>query len=410
MPVFIPPDTARALTPSFSGCESRSLFKDKFNLFDSAFDEDKLVSLDLFLNNGRSDIDRLRQGWEVSKEKQERNLSQTPERFSQRELDKAEAALSATRFFANSGQTTPKPVAYARGWLSTLPESQICQFSLFTASRLLVGLANGTLENAGCSLHPRYGFPMIPGSALKGVARDAARAIGMDAATYRQIFGGEPGCGDPYKGKISFLDAFAALEPEQRDLEADIVTPHYQKYYGKTGNEGALDEESPIPSVFPAVRAGVKFDFALIVLPRGDSAELAVSMLNETAKVLKHALLSHGIGAKTSAGYGYFSETEAPHFARAVDLFPPPPKPQLSPEEEFAAKWQGQTGNTFRLKYLIADLKAIESVDLLQSVFEAVMPAEHLANFRSSNPYWSAFMREGGKVILDTLNRKLPRS
>lgn len=47
-------------------------------------------------------------------------------------------------------------------------------FLMRAESRLVVGLGSkGTLE-MGLTLHPLYGFPLIPGSALKGLARAAA--------------------------------------------------------------------------------------------------------------------------------------------------------------------------------------------------------------------------------------------
>ena len=47
-------------------------------------------------------------------------------------------------------------------------------FAMRAESRLVVGLGSkGTLE-MGLTLHPLYGIPIIPGSALKGLARAAA--------------------------------------------------------------------------------------------------------------------------------------------------------------------------------------------------------------------------------------------
>lgn len=298
---------------------------------------------------------------------------------------------------------------YSRTWLNSLNPDRFLVFKLTTASRLLVGLANGTLENAGCSLHPKLGFPIIPGSALKGIARDAAAALdSFEEDLEYQIFGGLPGDSDAARqGDVSFLDAFASLDPGQCDLEIDVLTPHYQKYYGGVGNAAALDEESPIPSVFPAICSGVTFQFVLAVPTPRVSPTQAKEILLSAEKCLKHALVHHGIGAKTSAGYGFFQDETDPQFPIKTDLFPPPPKPVLTPEEEFIEKWHGKTGNTFLFKKLIADLKGIEDVSLLGKLFDQEMPPENLDNFRRANPYWSAFLREGGKNILEKLNRPL---
>ncbi|NQU45088.1 hypothetical protein HQ520_17525, partial [bacterium] len=41
-------------------------------------------------------------------------------------------------------------------------------------ARLIINQAGGVLENAGLCLHRHFGFPVIPGSAVKGCARHAA--------------------------------------------------------------------------------------------------------------------------------------------------------------------------------------------------------------------------------------------
>ena len=57
---------------------------------------------------------------------------------------------------------------------SWLPSTAIVLYGQLK-SRLMVGMANGVMENAGLTLD-RFGLPIIPGSAVKGCARHAALA------------------------------------------------------------------------------------------------------------------------------------------------------------------------------------------------------------------------------------------
>lgn len=400
MPILAPPDTLRALGgPGFPHCDSRSLFKDKFVFFDRCFDEDKRVALDLFTSRGRRDLISLRREWERNKARLERSRDEGY-RFNENELRKSNAALLATNAFQ---EPDPSTISFDRSWLRDLPNS--LTFTAETASRLLVGLANGVLENAGCTIHPRFGFPIIPGSALKGIARDAAEILKKRSDVICSIFGSSSDEEQPRQGDVAFLDAHAVLREGEVDLELDIVTPHFQSYYGVNGNENALDEESPIPNVFPAVAKGITFEFALIVHTTRISDAEAKDVLKTARECLEYALNHLGVGAKTASGYGRFYLEGTPKFEIKQDLFPPP---VLSPKEEFLEQWSGKGGNTFLLQRLIADLSKVEDSNTMAELFDTVIPQEHLQNFRSTNPYWTAFLREGGKTILSKINRELP--
>jgi len=414
MPIHASPDTRRALGGAgFKDCDSRSLWKDKFVFFDSAFDEAKRVALDLYLPKGRYDVADLRnsnKGWTAVRgtqlaKKAEANANNNP--FNANQLDKATAALAATAAFVAS---IPKPILNARDWLTSLPTHRCGTFQLQTVSRLLVGLANGVLENGGCTLHPLFGFPIIPGAALKAISRDAAAVLGKSKEEIHQNFGGEPGDDDHIRqGDVSFLDAHALLVPDQVDLELDIVTPHFQKYYGGTGNPEARDEEPPIPSVFPAVCVGVTFEFALIIHTQRLDDGKAVESLALAKECLVYGLTQLGVGAKTAAGYGRFTTDVAKNVGIRQDLFPPPPRPVLSPEDQVRANWQDKPVNSFNVKYLIDDLALITDDFMLATVFDQVIPAPQLTNFRAANLFWAAFLQKGGKPILDRINRQLLR-
>lgn len=189
-------------------------------------------------------------------------------------------------------------------------------------SRLIVNQAGGILENAGLCLHPHFGYPYIPGSTVKGVARHAAWCAWHEAegetkeALARQmatVFGyptGDTGldaylkgltCNATRGGCVAF---FAAVPDGKANLVTDIVNCHHKDYYAGT-KPIATDDEAPIPNPFPAVEAGSTFLFTLAPLRGAGNAELAFAK-----EYLIKALTENGVGAKTSAGYGWFEWSE----------------------------------------------------------------------------------------------------
>lgn len=382
---------------------------------DDRFDEDKQVAIDLYLSGGRADIRSLRErpqrGWTAIRQR-EQNKEQTALQenrpFNRDNLNKATAALEATEGFLSPDVRIPQPVSSERTWLHHLPDGVKAVFTLASASRLIVGMANGVLENAGCMLHHRYGFPIIPGSALKGIARDAAAILGISSEQIRRIFGNDVGDSAECQGIVAFLDAWASPKPGQFDLELEVLTPHYQNYYNVAGNREAYDTEPPIPSVFPAVSSGISFEFAMILRKSTRGEILGDEVLGIATVCLKHALLHLGVGAKTAVGYGRFEveADERPHIHVSEDLFP---KPIISLSDQLRADWKGKSENTFHLKRLIRALAEIEDDAELAMLFDELMPANHLANFYSVTRYWAAFLREGGKSLLERMHRTLPR-
>lgn len=100
-------------------------------------------------------------------------------------------------------------------------------------------------------------------------------------------------------GCIAFLSAFPDRDP---GIEADIITNHHPKYY-KGDQTTALDNENPNPVVFPAIAKGATFQFTIAPL----RAEIAADYLPAASQHLAEALQILGLGAKTNAGYGWFS-------------------------------------------------------------------------------------------------------
>lgn len=233
-------------------------------------------------------------------------------------------------------------------------------------ARLMVNHSGGVIENGGICLHRHSSQPMIPGTAVKGCARaEAIRELAQAPQEKKKeilarllvVFGwGESDytlkkgkdlieqsdliqawCFNDNKdsfplewfkklsafgGVVSFLPAYPKDE-KQFKIGRDIVTPHHTQYYsGK--QEKAWDNEAPIPNPFPVVEAKDKnsgfFKFRLALLHSVNkrvslifetwNIESKPAPLNDGAYWLKKGLESAGVGAKTSAGYGWFQIIE----------------------------------------------------------------------------------------------------
>jgi len=192
-------------------------------------------------------------------------------------------------------------------WEVTVRNATADPFSLRTDWRFIAGLGRkGPLE-VGFTFH-RYGFPILPGSSVKGIARAYAWLIEERRESdpdFCGIFGRAPQKGEDEKvarsGSAVFFDAVPARLPK---LELDIMNPHYPKYY--QGQEPPTDWQSPVPVYFLTVAPNAEFRFA--VGWRG-TLNNDTRRLRDLAKDwLTKGLTELGAGAKTSAGYGYFVE------------------------------------------------------------------------------------------------------
>jgi CRISPR-associated protein Cmr6 len=203
-------------------------------------------------------------------------------------------------------------------------------------NRLVVGLGTESVYETSMTLHHVYGIPYLPASAIKGVLRNyvinelfrdaddkASEAKALQDPIFCQLFGAPESCcvGKALKGRVIFLDAFPKGEIV---IEPDVMTPHYQKYYMDSENKiPPADWLEPNPIVFLTVKQPV-FDFhyaVRIVSTTEDTVwKRLKSMEEEKAhevfkgqklgglfkKWLPEALRMHGIGAKTTVGYGVF--------------------------------------------------------------------------------------------------------
>ncbi|MFN2496000.1 MAG: type III-B CRISPR module RAMP protein Cmr6 [Pseudonocardiaceae bacterium] len=186
-----------------------------------------------------------------------------------------------------------------------------CSVRIEPMWRLVVGHGEDSVHETSLTLSPTYGVPMLPGTALKGLAAAAARDEAGDAGWSEPdttVFGSpRPGqSSQAHRGSVLIWDALPVSTPT---LVLDVLTPHVKDYYDE-GNSGGKTKDAPttppaeyhnpVPIRFLAVE---KTPFRAYVL--GPAPDVA-----RCVGLLKHGLDEFGIGGKTAAGYGYCSASE----------------------------------------------------------------------------------------------------
>lgn len=211
--------------------------------------------------------------------------------------------------------------AYARWQASFSASVAYKSESLTTAGRLIVGLGSENILETGLRLHHTYGVPIIPGSALKGLASHycdevwGQRHLHDEAPPENKRFRRKRGQGDDEGdchrllfgttedgGVITFHDAWIVPQSlTDGALRLDVMTPHHPKW--QTNEAPPTDFDSPVPVSFLSV-AGT-FDVRLSWLgPVGASQDEAEAWTNLAMRLLQEALAEWGVGGKTSSGYG----------------------------------------------------------------------------------------------------------
>jgi CRISPR type III-B/RAMP module RAMP protein Cmr6 len=192
--------------------------------------------------------------------------------------------------------------AYRR-WLNVTEAAGAQYFRAVTTGHAIVGMGGETVLEADLTLHTLYGFPFIPGSALKGVTRayvtgeiaeHQSERLTEDDAQVRRVFGSkETG------GSVVFFDAL----PHQGRfaLALDILNTHYPLYYSE--QQPPTNDQHPALFTFLTVTDTI---FAFALAPRHPTQNEARDDVALASQWLQEALQEYGVGGKTSAGYGYF--------------------------------------------------------------------------------------------------------
>ncbi|MEU4828520.1 type III-B CRISPR module RAMP protein Cmr6 [Actinomadura sp. NPDC023710] len=171
---------------------------------------------------------------------------------------------------------------------------------------MITGTGDAGIRNVGITLHGTYGWPMIPGTTLKGVACAFARDVsGWDEAELVHLFGGpRPGRkGEAVQGAVTVLDALPG--PDGVTVTEHVLTPHARAYRAPGDHPPAAPAEhlNPVPIPFLVVEAGTFVTH--LTGPEPDVEQMSA--------LLAEAVDEIGVGAKTSAGYGYMdAEVQVP--------------------------------------------------------------------------------------------------
>lgn len=186
--------------------------------------------------------------------------------------------------------------AWLSRWQATARALGAATFRATPEWRVMVGLGTHRILEGGITLHPVYGIPIVPATALKGIARwYAERVAEAPGERIAQLFGqGDIGA---RRGDLVFLDAIPTEPPR---MERDIANPHFSAYYEGRENTPPADYMAPKPIFFLTVGQGSRFVFGLGSLSRDEEA------ITQGLGWLQRALQDLGVGAKSAAGYGYW--------------------------------------------------------------------------------------------------------
>ncbi|MGI2079315.1 type III-B CRISPR module RAMP protein Cmr6 [Shewanella putrefaciens] len=188
--------------------------------------------------------------------------------------------------------------AFNRWFDLTNDASRFKQSAMMLENRLLIGLTGQGALETGCSLNRNYGMPYIPGSSVKGIARAwANQHLAGHSDELEQLFGtADNEQLHRVSGLVTFHDAWWVPDPKKKEHKPfvlDVVTTHHQAYYNGKQQQPS-DKDSPIPNHLLAVQGS----FLFVIEGEPAAIELCQTLLEK-------ALVDNGIGAKTTAGYGY---------------------------------------------------------------------------------------------------------
>jgi len=179
---------------------------------------------------------------------------------------------------------------------------------------LIIGLGSESVYEISITLNYIYGCPYIPASSLKGCLRsliikkyfDKNENEAIRNEDFIKIFGSAKKNKNDLgqKGGLLILDSYNS---DNVFIKPDILTPHFPKYYKDPQNNPPSDTDTPIPinfltvsgtfSIYAGLTENINFSTNIF-----QSNNPLLFLKNEMIDMLKN----HGIGAKTSVGYGYF--------------------------------------------------------------------------------------------------------
>lgn len=187
----------------------------------------------------------------------------------------------------------------------------VAPFKGMVKDKLIMGLGEVSVFETDITLHHIYGIPYIPGQALKGCLRnyiieehfEGKEDKAKKNERFTNIFGGVNDEDKSVVSKVIFMDSFPYKKCK---IERDIMTPHHKEYYSGCEHDSPTDLDQPNPVSFLVV-SDATFEFNIAI-------DKDIINFNEDENIKEYVfrnfadmLSLHGIGAKTSVGYGYFN-------------------------------------------------------------------------------------------------------
>jgi CRISPR type III-B/RAMP module RAMP protein Cmr6 len=437
-------DVAEAVGQWAEGVENRSLLHEKFAL-PKVWNAPQGVKID---DAGRWNILRIVENGKKLLEQDAGDLKWEAEKAAKHgdtDKEKKKSALAdVVSGMARSGRITNSFADQAKAKSEALKKELeatfgelVATFPATLASRMMVNMAGGVIENAGISLDRLLGLPFIPGSAVKGISRQQALwdihnaednqkeellkialvAFGFGShdidGDFAWAAGGETAkrisdqiCAEEFKGCIAFLPGYPV---QNCRVVVDMVNPHYPRYYSGHA-KAAEDTENPIPNYFPAVESGAVFQFSVAAIRESTLVE-SKTLLAQVQRWTESAVSQKGVGAKTAAGYGWFriGQSGAPSMSPSS---PATVAPLTSPEEKIIATWYGKLNTAGNFPVALPVIAGLADDAVLKKVFEAVIPEPERRKLVSNpkwknQPYWQSFLNgkhtESAKKILTRL-------
>lgn len=162
--------------------------------------------------------------------------------------------------------------------------------------RVIVGRGSNVVLEGGITLHPIFGFPVIPSTALKGISRAYARWVLERPEEELDRLLGTVTDEEHLRGDLMFLEGIPAAPPV---IERDVINPLVGAYYQNPRTPPAA-YLSPQPTFLLTLGARSLYRFGVASLSGDPDA------VEQGALWLRGALTDLGVGAKTGAGYGYW--------------------------------------------------------------------------------------------------------
>jgi len=183
--------------------------------------------------------------------------------------------------------------------------SELLSFTLKTMRPLIVNHGGESVLDFSIAMHPYWGFPIIPGSAIKGVTRSYCDKFNkLSPSEILGWFGNEPAkAEEQQEGSLIFMEAWPNKENGLNSFSDYIDTVHYKNYYENKGYPD--DRANPVPIKYIGVKPETEFEFLIAISPL-NPGNIKNTDFPKIQELITETLVTWGIGAKTSSDMGYF--------------------------------------------------------------------------------------------------------